>query len=54
VELCQHTVIPDDRLGGAFSQLDEIVRAVPVVRMTYQTTEESLILLALLVDRWSA
>ena len=53
VELCQHTVIPDDQLGAAFGQLDVIVRAVPVVRMTYRTTEESLGLIAQIVARWS-
>ena len=53
VELCQHTVIPDDHLGDAFGFLDSIVRTVPVVRMTYASTTESLDLLAQLVDRWS-
>jgi hypothetical protein len=53
VELSQHTVIPDDRLETAFGQLDSIVRSVPVVRMTYCTTEESLSLLEQLVGRWS-
>jgi hypothetical protein len=52
VELSQHTVIPDDRLETAFGQLDSIVRSVPVVRMTYCTTEESLSLLEQLVERW--
>ena len=54
VELCQHTVIPDEQLAEAFTHLDTIVRAVPVVRMTYRTTHESLSLLADLVDRWGA
>lgn len=53
VELCQHTVIPDEQLGEAFGFLEQIVRVVPVVRMTYATVEESLVLLGRLVERWT-
>ena len=54
VELCEHAVVDDDDdLPDAFARLDTIVRAVPVVRMTYRTTEQSLTLLAELVERWT-
>jgi hypothetical protein len=52
--LSQHTVIHDDDLAAGFAALDRIVRSVPVVRMTYTTTDESLALLGQLVERWSA
>ena len=53
VELSQHTVIPDDQLAPAFGGLERLVRAVPIARMTYRTTAESLDLLARLVERWT-
>jgi hypothetical protein len=52
--LSQHTVIPDDQLADGFAALERIVRSVPVVRMTYATTPQSLSLLEVLVERWSA
>lgn len=50
--LTQHAVIHDDAFRPAFDGLDRIVRVVPVVRMTYSTTAQSLALLADIVDRW--
>lgn len=54
LELSQHTVIADELLGVGFVSLDHIVRSVPVVRLTYATTEQALALLATLIDRWTA
>jgi hypothetical protein len=51
--LSQHTVIPDGELAVGFAALDKVVRAVPVVRITYTTVDESLTLLEQLVTRWS-
>jgi hypothetical protein len=53
LELSQHTVIADDLLGAGFVGLDRIVRAVPVVRLSYQVTTDALDLLAQLVRGWA-
>lgn len=53
VELSQHLVIPDERLSSSFADLDRLVRSVPVVRMTYGTTEQSLQLVAQVIERLS-
>jgi hypothetical protein len=52
VELTEHTVVPDDDFRASFGGLEQIVRAVPVVRLRYATTAQSLDLLADLVERW--
>lgn len=54
LELSQHTVIADELLGVGFVGLDRIVRAVPVARMTYDTADDALGLLATLVERWTS
>jgi len=46
--------VHDEVYGPAFDGLNRIVRAVPIVTMTYSTTAQSLELLALLVERWQA
>ena len=51
-QLTQHAVVHDEIYGPAFNGLNRIVRAVPIVTMTYSTTAQSLELLALLVERW--
>ncbi len=53
LELSQHTVIADELLGVGFAGLDRIVRAVPVARLTYDTTSDALDLLGELVGRWA-
>ncbi len=53
VELTEHTVVHDDDFAPSFGGLQQIVRAVPVVRLRYATTGQSLELLADLVERWS-
>ena len=52
-ELTEHTVVHDDDYRPAFDGLNRLVRKVPVVRMTYATTDESLTLLAEVVQRWT-
>jgi hypothetical protein len=53
LELSQHTVIADELLGVGFVALDRIVRAVPVARITYDTADQALDLLAQLIERWT-
>ena len=50
--LTQHAVVHDGVYAPAFDGLNRIVRRVPIVRMTYSTTAQSLRLLAELVERW--
>jgi hypothetical protein len=52
-ELTTHTVIEDEQYQPAFERLNRLVRAVPIVRMTFATTEQSLELLAGVVERWA-
>jgi hypothetical protein len=53
LELTQHTIVHGDDFAEPFQRLRRIVDAVPVVRLRYATTAESLDLLAELVELWS-
>ena len=53
VELVEHTVVPsDDRIVPVFRRLDELVREVPVVRVSVGTPEAALALLDGLGTSW--
>lgn len=53
VELIGNTVVPDERrIVEVFRRLDELVRCVPTVRVSYRTPAEGVAALSELAGRW--